>query len=379
MQLGIGRDEIRTRNFIKPSQMPYKTQTDRTYDVGDFEGAMRQALRKADVDGFAARRTAASAKGLALGLGFASYIECTAWGAGEDGSVALNKDGTFTVLVGTQSNGQGHATAYAQIVAEHLDVDPALVRVVQGDTDALPTGGGTGGSRSIPVGAVMVTRASEALATNLRKLAADKLEAAVGDLEFASGGVRVVGTDRQMSFADLAALPGATPEATTGKGAFTPPDPTYPNGTHVCELGVDRDTGEVEIHRYTVCDDFGMTLNPMLLQGQVHGGIAQGIGQALMEETVFSDDGQLLTASLMDYRLPRAADVPNFHFETRNIPSKTNPLGLKGAGEAGTIGACPAVMNALVDALRHGFGVTHIDMPATPSRIHAAIAASHAA
>jgi carbon-monoxide dehydrogenase large subunit len=379
IQLGIPPAEMRARNFVKASQMPYKTQTNRTYDVGDFEGAMRQALRKADADGFETRRAAARKEGRALGLGVASYIECTAWGAGEDGSVALDEDGGFTVLVGTQSNGQGHATAYAQIVSEYLNVDPAQVRVVQGDSDALPTGGGTSGSRSIPVGGVMVSRGSEALATSLRKLAADKLEAATNDLEFADGGVRVAGTDRRLSFAELAALPGATADARTGKGSFAPPEPTYPNGTHVCELAVDTETGEVEIRRYTVCDDFGMTLNPILLQGQVHGGIVQGIGQALMEETVFSPEGQLLTASLMDYRLPRAGDVPNFSFETRNIPSTTNPLGLKGAGEAGSIGSCPAVMNALVDALRHACGVTNIDMPATPSRIHAAIAGAQGA
>ena len=374
LQLGIPREEIRARNFVKPSQMPYKTLTDRTYDVGDFEGAMRQALQKADASGFEARRQAARHHGRALGLGFASYIECSAWGAGEDGSVALEKDGTITVQVGTQSNGQGHATAYAQVVSQTLDIDPSLVKVVQGDTDALQTGGGTGGSRSIPVGAVMVTRASDALAENLKNLAADKLEAAAADLEFAAGAVRVVGTDRALTLTEVASLPAATPELLTGKGDFVPPDATYPNGTHVCELAVDGATGEVEILRYTICDDFGVTLNPLLLQGQVHGGVAQGIGQALMEETVFGADGQLLTASLMDYRLPRAEDIPNFSFETRNIPSTTNPLGLKGAGEAGSIGACPAVMNALADALRNGFGISHIDMPATPSRIHAAIA-----
>ncbi len=376
-KLKLPREEMRARNFIKPSQMPYKTQTDRTYDVGDFEGAMRQALKKADVANFEARRKAS--KGGALGLGFASYIECTAWGAGEDGVVTMEQDGNFTIDVGTQSNGQGHATAYAQIVADHLGVEPTAVHLVQGDTDRLPTGGGTGGSRSIPVGAVMVTRATEALAEQLKKLASDRLEAAASDLEFANGTVRVVGTDRSITFADLASGAGVPADALRGKGEFTPPEPTYPNGTHVCELSVDGDTGEVEILRYTICDDFGLTLNPMLLQGQVHGGVAQGIGQALMEETVYAPNGQLLTASLMDYRLPRAADIPNFSFETRNIPSTTNPLGLKGAGEAGSIGACPAVMNALVDALMHRWGITHIDMPATPARIRAAIEAARPA
>ena len=378
-QLKIAPEELRARNFIKPAQMPYSTPTGRIYDVGEFEGAMRRALESADYAGIATRREASRKEGKVRGLGFASYIECTAWGAGENGTVSLEKDGTFTVIVGTQSNGQGHATAYAQIVSQHLDVDPSRVKMVQGDTDRIKTGGGTGGSRSIPVGAVMVTRASENLSEQLRKIAADKLEAATGDLEFSGGSVRVVGTDRAISFEDLAQLPAATPEARMGQGDFTPPEATYPNGTHVCELEVDPDTGEVEVLRYTVCDDFGMSLNPMLLQGQVHGGIAQGIGQALMEETVYDAQGQLLTASLMDYRLPRAADVPNFSFETRNVPSKTNPLGLKGAGEAGSIGACPAVMNALVDALRHGFGIEHIDMPATPAKVFAAINAKKAA
>ena len=304
----------------------------------------------------------------------ASYIECTAWGAGENGTVTLETDGTFSLVIGTQSNGQGHATAYAQIVSQHLDVDPAKVRMVQGDTDVVKTGGGTGGSRSIPVGAVMVTRASEALAEQLRKLAADALEAASGDIEFADGAARVIGTDRTITFEDIAKLPQAKPELLTGGGEFTPPDATYPNGTHVCELEIDpADRRDRRSLRYTVCDDFGMTLNPLLLQGQVHGGIAQGIGQALMERTVYSDDGQLLTASFMDYQPPRAENLPSIDFETRNVPSTTNPLGLKGAGEAGSIGSTPAVVNAVIDALEHAYGVTAIDMPATPARIFAAI------
>jgi carbon-monoxide dehydrogenase large subunit len=238
------------------------------------------------------------------------------------------------------------------------------------------SGAGTGGSRSIPVGAVMVTRASEKLVASLKELAADKLEAAVADLEALGGAIRIAGTDRSISYAEIAGLPGATREKLKAIEAFTPSDATYPNGTHTCEVEIDPETGAVRIERYTVVDDFGFTLNPLLLVGQVHGGIAQGIGQALMERAVYGEDGQLLTASLMDYCLPRADDLPNFHFETRNIPSTTNPLGLKGAGEAGSIGSTPAVMNAVNDALWRAYGVADLDMPATPVAIFTAIAAA---
>jgi carbon-monoxide dehydrogenase large subunit len=377
-ETGLPREEIRAKNFIKPTQMPYSTPTERVFDVGEFEGAMRKALESAEWSRFSARREEAKKRGKLRGIGMASYIECTAWGEGETGSVTLDKDGGFTIVIGTQSNGQGHATAYAQIVAQHLDIDPAKVRMVQGDTDVVKTGAGTGGSRSIPVGAVMVTRASEQLAEQLRKLAGEALEVASGDIEFSEGAARVIGTDRSISFSDIAKLPQAKPEALTGGGEFVPPDATYPNGTHVCELEIDPETGETQIVRYTVCDDFGMTLNPLLLQGQVHGGIAQGVGQALMEQTVFDAEGQLLTASLMDYQLPRAENFVRFDFETRNVPSTTNPLGLKGAGEAGSIGSTPAVVNAVIDALS-ACGVTSIDMPATPSKIFGKIAAARRA
>lgn len=373
---GLEPAEIRALNFIKSSQMPYKTRTDRTYDVGDFEGAMREALSASDHAGFSARLASSKAAGKLRGIGLSSYIECTAWGSGEEGSVALEPDGTFTVLVGTQSNGQGHATAYAQTVSQYLDVAPERVRVVQGDTDRVKTGNGTGGSRSIPVGSAMIARASDVLAGRLKDLAAEELEAAVTDLEIADGAVRVAGTDRALTYEDIAKLPGATEEVRSATDAFTPDTATYPNGTHVCEVEIDPGTGTVEVLRYTICDDFGMTLNPMLLAGQVHGGVAQGVGQALLERTVYADDGQLMTASLMDYCLPRAADLPFVDFRTRNIPSTTNPLGLKGAGEAGTIGACPAVMNAVVDALHRAAGVTHVDMPATPARVFAALHAA---
>jgi carbon-monoxide dehydrogenase large subunit len=371
--LKMPREEVRARNFIKAGQMPYHTPTDRTYDVGDFEGAMRQALAKADYAGFEKRAAESKARGMLRGVGVASYIECTAWFDLEEGSVELGPDGSFTILIGTQSNGQGHETAYAQAAAQFLDVPLERIKVVQGDTDRVKTGYGTGGSRSIPIGAVMVTRASEKLAASLKELAADKLEAAVADLEIADGRIRIAGTDRSLSYEEIAKLPAATPEKLKGEASFTPPNATYPNGTHVCEVEIDPETGATRFERYTVVDDFGFTLNPMLLAGQVHGGIAQGVGQALHEQTVFSEEGQLLTASFMDYCVPRADDLPDFSFETRNVPSKYNPLGLKGAGEAGSIGSTPAVMNAVSDAIWRSYGAHRIDMPATPFAIFKAI------
>jgi carbon-monoxide dehydrogenase large subunit len=302
-----------------------------------------------------------------------SYIECTAWDGPEKGSVTLEKNGDFTVLIGTQSNGQGHETAYAQIVSQHLDVPLDRVKVVQGDTDRIPTGLGTGGSRSIPIGGVMVNLASQTLVASLKDLAADKLEAAVADLEIADGKVRIAGTDRAISYAEIAALPGATEAKLMAIEASPSPKATYPNGTHACEVEIDPDTGTTTIVRYSVVDDFGFTLNPMLLAGQVHGGIAQGVGQALMERAVFDESGQLLTASLQDYCVPRADNLPEFNFETRNVPSTTNLMGLKGAGEAGSIGSTPAVVNAVVDALWRTYRVDHIDMPATPFAVYSAI------
>jgi carbon-monoxide dehydrogenase large subunit len=219
----------------------------------------------------------------------------------------------------------------------------------------------------------MVTRASQALAASLKELASEKLEAAVEDLEIADGQIRVAGTDRAISYSDIAALPQATPAKLTAIESFVPPNATYPNGTHACEVEIDPESGVARIVRYTIVDDFGFTLNPLLLAGQVHGGIAQGVGQALMERAVFDETGQLLTASFMDYCMPRADDLPQFDFETRNIPSTTNPMGLKGAGEAGSIGSTPAVMNAIADALWRAYRVDHIDMPATPFAVYQAI------
>ncbi len=373
-QIGMKPERLRAINFIKPEAMPYKTPIgDRTYDVGEFAGHLGRALEVGDAAGFPARAKASIKAGKIRGLGIASYIECTAWGSGEAVTMHLDGDGGVTLYSGTQSNGQGHATAYAQFVSQVLDLPLGMIRVVQGDTAKIATGNGTGGSRSIPVGGVSAYVSATNLAEKLKILAADELETGVADLEISQGCVRVSGTDRSLSFAQIAKLPKATGEAVTGLGEFIPPDATYPNGTHLAELEIDPTTGVVRVDRYHICDDFGRSVNPILLAGQVHGGVVQGIGQALNERTVYDENGQLLTASLMDYGLPRADNVPGFHFETRNVPSTTNPMGIKGAGEAGSIGSTPAIMNGVCDALHRAYGIAHIDMPATPERIWALI------
>lgn len=376
-ELNLPQEEIRKRNFIGKAQMPYKTPiADRTYDTGDFAAHLAKGLTAADWKGFSKRAAQSQKKGKARGIGLATYIECTAWGEGENVSATLEQDGTVTVLSGTQTNGQGHETAYAQFVSQHLDLPLDRIRVIQGDTAKVKSGNGTGGSRSIPVGGVASHLAGEALAKNITTLAADILEASQRDIELVGGDARIKGTDRRISLADLANSPKAKPELLKGDGSFVPPDATYPNGTHIAEVEVDPDTGMVSLLAYNICDDFGRTVNPLLLAGQVHGGVVQGIGQALLERTVYDGDAQLLSASFMDYCMPRADDLPPINFQTLNVPSTTNPLGIKGAGEAGSIGSCPAVINAVVDALDRAFGVRHIDMPATPHRVRAAIKAA---
>ena len=379
-ELGMAPDALRRKNLIKPKALPYTTPTGKVYDSGDFAGCMARAQEIADWDGFTKRATQSKRAGRLRGIGMASYIEACGSNGPETANVRLDRDGGVTVLIGSQSTGQGHATSYAQLVAERLDLPPSQVRVVQGDTDLIATGAGTGGSSSIPVGGVSVDRASKTLAEQLKQLAADALEAAAGDMEIANGTIRVAGTDRVISFGDLAAHPQATPEKLAASNEFATDKPTFPNGTHIAEVEIDPETGIVSIKNYVVVDDFGATLNPLLLEGQVHGGAVQGIGQALMEDTVFdAGSGQLLSASLMDYALPRALDAPDFVFETRNVPCKTNPLGVKGAGEAGAIGSCPAVINAIIDALWRGYKIRHLDMPATPQRVWAAIEQARAA
>ncbi len=374
-KLGMAPDAIRRKNFIPPRAMPYTTATGKVYDSGDFTAHMKRAMEIAEWKEFPKRAKAAKKNGLVRGIGLGTYVEVCGTMGEETAQVRLDPDGDITILIGTQSSGQGHQTAYAQIVAQQFGIAPERVHIHQGDTDEIPTGLGTGGSSSIPSGGVSVERATRTLGVTLKEIAADALETGAGDLEFSDGAIRVVGTDRTVSFADLAKR--ADPSKLNASATFSSADGTYPNGTHVAEVEIDPATGAIHVVNYVIVDDFGVTLNPLLLAGQVHGGTMQGIGQALMEAAVYdAADGQLVTGTFMDYALPRAADGPSITFETHNVPCTTNPLGVKGAGEAGAIGSCPAVVNAIIDGLYREYGIDHIDMPATAERVWMAITQS---
>jgi carbon-monoxide dehydrogenase large subunit len=373
-KLGMAPDVIRRRNFIAPRAMPYKTATGKIYDSGDFTAHMKRAMEIATWKDFPRRAKAARKQGLVRGIGLATYVEVCGTMGEETAEVRLDPNGDVSILIGTQSSGQGHQTAYAQLVAEQFGLAPERVHILQGDTDQVATGLGTGGSASIPTGGVSVERATRLLGANLREIAAEMLETSTGDLEIDAGTVRVAGTDRSVSFAELAKRPGVDPSKLSASATFASADGTFPNGTHLAEIEIDPATGVIRIVNYVIVDDFGVTLNPLLLAGQVHGGAMQGIGQALMEQAVYDPrDGQLVTGTFMDYALPRAADGPLFVFETHNVPCRTNPLGVKGAGEAGAIGSCPAVVNAVIDGLWREYKIDHIDMPATPERVWIAI------
>ncbi len=388
-RLGVAPAELRRRNFIAPAAMPYATPLGLTYDSGDFVRNMNDALTAFDTAGFAARRAESRARGRYRGLGLAVYIEQSGMPPDEFAELRFDPSGTLTLLMGTQSSGQGHHTAYAQLAAERLGVAPDKIRVVQGDTDAVAFGRGTGGSRSLPVGGAALVHAADKLVAKGRKIAAHLLEAAEADIAFADGAFTIAGTDRAVPIEAVARaafnpaqLPPGLEPGFAESGHFTPPAPTFPNGCHVCEVEIDPDTGDIAVLRYLVVDDFGNVVNPLLLAGQVHGGIAQGIGQAMLEHVVFdADSGQLVSGSLTDYALPRADDLPALEFRYNVVPCRTNPLGLKGAGEAGAIGAPPALVNAVVDALAE-LGIEHIDMPLTREalwrRIRAATAAKAA-
>src|SRR5580693_3627252 len=373
-KLGLTPDAIRRRNFITPRAMPYKTATGKVYDSGDFTAHMKRAMEIANWKEFPKRAKAAKKQGLVRGIGLATYVEVCGTMGEETANVRLDPNGDVSVLIGTQSSGQGHQTAYAQIVAEQFGLAPERVHVFQGDTDQIATGLGTGGSASIPSGGVSVERATHRLGANLREIAAEALETSSSDLEISEGTVRIAGTDRSVSFADLAKRAADNPSKLNASATFTSADGTYPNGTHLAEVEIDPATGIIKIVNYVIVDDFGVTLNPLLLAGQVHGGAMQGIGQALMEQAVYNPaDGQLVTGTFMDYALPRAADGPSFRFETHNVRCKTNPLGVKGAGEAGAIGSCPAIVNAVIEGLWREYKIDHIDMPATAERVWIAI------
>ena len=363
-ELGLDPVGLRKANLIEASAMPFTTVAGETYDTGEFVTIMDAAIARADFPGFAARKAAAKSRGKKLGQGLCYYIEST-MGDPEEFADIRFENGKITVGVGTQSNGQGHATAYAQVLAEKLGVPFEDIEIIQGDTTRIPKGGGTGGSRSLTIQAAAINIAGDEVIEKGREAAADELEASVTDIEFDAGALRVVGTDREVT---LMALAKAHPGRLDARGKAEFDNWTFPNGCHIAEVEVDEMTGAPEVTRYTIVDDFGKVVNPLLVAGQVHGGVVQGIGQALNEYTVFDDTGQLLTGSFMDYGMPRAGDLPDFDFNYLEVPSKNNSMGIKGCGEAGSLAAPPSVMNAICDALWDGApeNIPKVDMPATP-------------
>jgi carbon-monoxide dehydrogenase large subunit len=380
-EFGLDAREIRLKNFIRPADLPYETRMGPVYDSGDPARLLEEATAKAGWAGAAQRKQEARSRGRYRGIGLASYVEACGGIGEEEARVTLEEDGGVSLVIGTMTNGQGHLTAYAQVLNDKLGVDPSQVRMIQGDSAVVHRGGGTGGSRSLLMGGVATERASDKVIERARKIAGHLLEAAAADLEFEDGTFTVAGTDKKVTLAEVAksAYGDDLPDDLAGPieetGDYKAEALTFPNGCHVCELEVDEATGDVEIVRYVVVDDFGKIVNPMMALGQVHGGTVQGIGQALLEQTVYDEEGQLITASFMDYTMPRADDTPDLEIElVEDMPCTTNPLGVKGAGEAGAIGAPPAIMNALVDALAP-FGVETLDMPATPERIWRAMRA----
>jgi carbon-monoxide dehydrogenase large subunit len=368
---GLGPIEIRRRNFIAPSAMPYRTHVGDVFDSGEFARMLDQALAASDWDGFAARKADAARRRMLYGRGVSCYLEWTGAVLTETADVRVVADGTVTVFSGTQAMGQGIESSYTRLVAEVFEIDPARVRIIQGDTDQV-NGVGSVGSRSAFIGGSAVAMAGRKALEEGKTLAAGALEAASADIEYSSGTYRIAGTDRSIGLFELA---GRQPEQFIRVSATANPSaPSWPNGTHACEVEIDPDTGVVQLMRHASVDDVGRIIHRTIVEGQIHGGIAQGVGQALYERAIYDpDSGQLLTGSLMDYAIPRADDLPSFKpgFD-ESVPCKTNPLGAKGCGEIGTIGAVPAVVHAVLDALA-GYGVEHMEMPLTAEKVWRAI------
>jgi carbon-monoxide dehydrogenase large subunit len=383
-ELKVDRAELRRRNMVPQSAMPHPTPVGKTYDAGDFATVLDAALKQMEYAGFATRRAEAARRGKRRGIGLSYYLEVTMGDPTERAEIRFAEDGFVDVYVGTQSTGQGHETGYVQLTSQRLGIDGEKIRIRQGDTDTIPVGGGTGGSRSLYSEGMAIALTADTVINKGKQAAAEVLEAALADITFADGRFSIVGTDRGIDIIALAATQqqkaAAGEQATTLDAAevATVPEHTFPNGCHIAEVEVDPETGVVEIVRYRVCDDFGKTVNPMIVRGQVHGGVGQGLGQALLERTSFDTSGQLLTGSFMDYALPRADDLPDIEVDLLEIPSVSNPLGVKGAGEAGSVGSPPALINAIIDALSVD-GVTHIDMPATPENVWGALSKARAA
>ena len=374
-ELGIDPAELRRRNYVPPSAMPYKTPLTFTWDCGEFEKNMDLAMQAADVKGFKARKAEAATRGKLRGLGMSNTIERAAPAGLEGAEVRFDRDGTLLLFSGANNQGQGHQTAFTQIVCDRLGVDPKDTQYIQGDTDQVFFGEGTGGSRSSAMAGSAFHLAAEKIITKARAIAAHMLQVQPDDLRYDEGVFSTSKTNRTLSMKELAAaalepknLPKDMEAGLFANAVYSAPVANYPNGVHICELEIDRDTGQVQIVRYHVVDDVGTVINPLLMHGQVQGGIAQGVGQALMEDIHFDAEGQLVTASFQDYAMPHAHDLCDIEVDANPVPTKTNPLGVKGVGEAGCVGALPAVVNALVDALSE-FGVRHIEMPATPERV----------
>jgi len=374
-ELGVDPAELRRRNTISPDAMPFKTGLTFTYDSGEFEKNMDMALELADFSGFEARRAQARRRGRLRGIGIANTVEQAAVPSFESAEIRFDRSGSVALFSGSVTQGQGHETIYKQIVCDRLGLDPDEVRYVQGDTDRLFFGEGTGGSRSATIGGSAFHIAVEKIMSKARSIAAEGLGVDLDDVEFSEGVFSSPKTNRTLTIKDVARdaamparLPAGVEPGLIANAVYQAPLANFPNGCHVCELEIDQDTGRVEIVRYSVVDDVGTVLNPLLLEGQIHGGIAQGVGQILLEDVRFDNSGQLLTGSFLDYAVPRAEDLCAIETGSNPVPTMTNPLGVKGAGEAGCVGALPAVANALVDALSV-LGVRHIEMPATPERI----------
>lgn len=385
-EMGIDPAEIRRRNFIQPDQFPYQTPVALQYDIGDYDASLTRALEMIDYDGFAGRKAASEAKGKLRGIGFSSYIEACgiapsavvgSLGAGvglwESAQVRFNATGSVSVFTGSHSHGQGHETTFSQLVADTLGIPIENVEIVHGDTGSIPMGMGTYGSRSLAVGGSAISRACDKIIEKSRKIAAHLMEASVEDVEFENGTFRVAGTDKEKSIAEVAFtayVPHNYPEdvepGLDETAFYDPLNFTYPAGVHICEVEIDPSTGVTEIVDWVAVDDFGKVINPMVVEGQVHGGIAQGVGQALLENCVYdADSGQLLTGSYMDYCMPRADDLPSFRVGLTETACTHNPLGVKGCGEAGAIAAPAATINAITNAL----GILSMDMPASPEKV----------
>jgi carbon-monoxide dehydrogenase large subunit len=384
-ETGIDRVELRRRNHISAAAMPYKAPNGTNYDSGDFAGVLEDALRLADWDGFAARKEASRARGKLRGRGISDYLELTGPPGREMGGIRFEANGDVTLITGTLDYGQGHWTPFAQVLAHRLGIPFGRIKLLQGDSDELIAGGGTGGSKSMMTSGAAIVEAAEKCVAQGKEIAAHVLEAAAADIEFRGGRFVIAGTDRSIHIIELAEklrsgleLPAGLPQSLDVANISDGPPSAFPNGCHIAEVEVDPETGLVDVVKYSFVNDFGVVINPLLVTGQAHGGIVQGIGQALRERTVYDEHGQLLTGSYMDYAMPRAEDAPIFESAFHPVPAKTNPLGAKGCGEAGCAGALPSVMNALVDALAE-YGIRHIDMPATPERVWRAIRAARSA